>query len=131
MAWAREVMTRGDGLGSQSLGLMKAPAAGVLVSRAGSALARSRDFAPQRALRLEALAKRGEGGFFLGLWPNLLALALLTLALLSLALLTRAFGRRKGLPRWLAPNSLILSHWAMTGDASSRIIGGVKLGYAD
>jgi flagellar biosynthesis protein FlhA len=81
------IMTVGDGLVSQLPSLMISTAAGVIVSRAGSESAMSRDFATQFTLRPEALALSGGVVFFLGLLPGLptIAFGLTGLTILSLA----------------------------------------------
>ncbi|MDR1036498.1 MAG: flagellar biosynthesis protein FlhA [Deltaproteobacteria bacterium] len=65
------VMTVGDGLVSQLPALMISTAAGIIVSRAGSEAAMSREFTAQFTLRHEALALSGGVVFFLGLLPGL------------------------------------------------------------
>jgi flagellar biosynthesis protein FlhA len=69
------IMTVGDGLVSQLPALMISTAAGIIVSRAGSEAAMSREFAAQFTLRHEALALSGGVVFFLGLLPGLPTIA--------------------------------------------------------
>ena len=89
------IMTIGDGLVSQIPALMISTAAGIIVSRAGSEAAMSKEFGRQFALRPEALGLGGAIILMFGLLPGLPTLAFSVTGILIIAAAYAILRRRK------------------------------------